>query len=181
MNYKRLFIENSLIFLTIVTNNRNPILINNIDLIKQSFYNVSKYYKFELLAFVILNDHIHCIINPARVNDYPKIIKSFKYSFTKNVGLVMPTYNLESVSGIEQPNNNKNKIWQNRYWAHVILHENDLYKHLDYIHYNSFKHYNIAPKEWIYSSFKRFVQLGMYNIDWCNIKDKNNILEMNFE
>ena len=93
----------------------------------------------------------------------------------------MPTYNLESVCQIYQFNKKKNKIWQNRYWAHVILHEKDLYKHLDYIHYNSFKHYNIVPKEWEYSSFKIFVQNGMYDIDWCNIEDKNNILDMNFE
>ena len=181
MNYKRLFIDNSLIFITMVTNNRNPILCDNFDLIKQAYYNVSEFYKFELLAYTVLKDHIHCIIKPTIVNDYPKIIKSFKYSFTKNFGIVMPTYNLENIGHIYKSDKNKNKIWQNRYWAHVILHEKDLYKHLDYIHYNSFKHYNIVPKEWEYSSFKIFVQNGMYDIDWCNIEDKNNILDMNFE
>ena len=166
MNYKRFFIDNSLVFITIVTNNRLPILVDYIDLIKQSYLNVLNIYKFELLAFSVLKDHIHCIIKPQKAEDYPKIIKSFKYSFTKNVGIVMPTYN---------------KIWQNRYWAHVILYENDLYRHLDYIHYNSFKHYNITPREWEYSSFKNFVQNGMYDINWYNKDDKNNISDMNFE
>ena len=183
MKYKRLFIENSLVFITMVTNNRKPILVRNFNLVKQSYYNVSQFYQFELLAYAVLEDHIHCIIQPAIVKDYPKIIKSFKYSFTKNVGIVMPTYNLESkdIIGKIHQSDKKSKIWQNRYWAHVILREDDLYKHLDYIHYNSLKHYNIAPNRWLYSSFNLFVQNGMYDINWCNQENKNNILEMDFE
>ena len=72
-------------------------------------------------------------------------------------------------------------IWQRRFWEHTIRDENDLNKHLDYIHYNSYKHYQIAPKEWEYSSFKKFVNNGFYEINWCNLEDKNNILELNFE
>ena len=170
MNYKRLFIQNCLIFITIVTNERQPILISNISTLKKSVLEVKNFYKFEILAYCILKDHIHFILKPDNVIEYPKIIKSFKYSFTKkykfnNVGLVKPTY----------------KIWQNRYWEHTIKNENDLNKHIDYIHYNSFKHYNISPKNWKYSSFLKFVKNNFYNIDWCNYEDKNNINELNFE
>ena len=47
-------------------------------------------------AYSIQPYHIHCIIKPLNIKDYPKIVKSFKYSFTKNynVGLVNPTNNL---------------------------------------------------------------------------------------
>ena len=166
MNYKRFYIDGSAVFITIVTNNRNPILTNHVDILKKTLANVSNIYKFELTAYIIMKDHIHCILKPENINDYPKIIKSFKYSFTKNVGIVMPTYN---------------KVWQNRYWAHIILNKEDLYKHLDYIHYNSIKHYNIPPKNWNYSSFITFVKNGLYDYDWCNFDDKNNVKEMNFE
>ena len=44
MNYRRVFIKNGLVFLTIVTNDRIPILINNIKLLNQSYNNVIKYY-----------------------------------------------------------------------------------------------------------------------------------------
>ena len=106
MNYRRLFIENRLVFLTIVTNNRIPILITNIELLNQSYKNVVQYYKFDLIAYSIQPDHIHCIIKPFNIADYSKIVKSFKYSFTKNynVGLVNPTYK---------------KLWQNRFWEHI--------------------------------------------------------------
>ena len=53
--------------------------------------------------------------------------------------------------------------------------------HLDYIHYNSTKHNNIAPKNWQYSSFKKFVKLGYYDENWCNLEDINHIKNLNFE
>lgn len=175
MNYRRLFIKNGLLFITIVTNNRQPILINNIKIIKQCAINVMKIYKYKLLAYCILNDHIHCVIKPKNVEDYPKIIKSFKYSFTKNVGLVKPTYSYEVASS------KSNKIWQSRYWEHTIRDEQDFYKHIDYIHYNSYKHYKIAPKDWIYSSFLKFINKGYYENNWCNDNDINEINQLELE
>ena len=168
MNYKRLFVQNGLVFLTIVTNNRIPILIENIEIIKFSLQNVSQFYNFDLIAYVIMPDHIHCIIKPSNIEEYPKIVKSFKYSFTKkfNVGLVNPTYN---------------KIWQNRYWEHTIRDEKDLNRHLDYIHYNPIKHHQIPPKNYEFSSFKHFVEQGFYEENWCNFEDKNNIINMDLE
>ena len=53
--------------------------------------------------------------------------------------------------------------------------EKDLYRHIDYIHYNSVKHYGIAPKDWQFSSFYKFVKNGVYEQDWCNFEDKYNI------
>ncbi len=166
MNYRRAFIENSIVFITIVTQNRNPILINKIDILKHSINEVARYYDFEILAYVILNDHFHFLIKMQDITKYPKIIHSIKYNFKKHVGVATPTYN---------------KFWQNRYWEHTIRDENDLHRHLDYIHYNSLKHCNIAPKDWEYSSFEKFVSLGYYEKDWCNFGDKYKIGELNYE
>ncbi len=166
MNYRRVYIENSIVFITIVTQNRNPILINKIDTLKHSINEVARYHDFEIIAYVILNDHLHFLIKTQDITKYPKIIHSIKYNFTKNVGVATPTYN---------------KLWQNRYWEHTIRDENDLYKHLDYIHYNSVKHYDIAPEEWKYSSFEKFVSLGYYEKDWCNFGDEHKISELNYE
>lgn len=167
MNYRRLFINNGIVFITIVTYNRIPILIDNISLLNNSFINTLKIYKFKTIAFVIQPDHIHCLIKPKNISDYPKIIKSFKYSFTRNVGLVKPTYN---------------KIWQNRYWEHTIRDDKDLHKHLDYIHYNPVKHGIVkSVKDWHHSSFHKFVKKGLYENEWGNSNDIENIKDLNFE
>ena len=167
MNYRRLYLENSLVFITIVTNNRTPLLLQNVDLLYKSLFSVLKFYKFRLIAYSILPEHIHIIIKPKNIYSYPKIIKSFKYSFTKNVGLVNPTYI---------------KIWQNRYWEHTIRDENDLTKHLDYIHYNPVKHGLVNNvKDWQYSPFHKFVNQRLYENDWGSEKDIENIKDLDFE
>ena len=169
MNYRRLFIKNGLVFLTIVTNNRIPILISNIKRLNQAYRNVLFHYKFDLIAYSIQPDHIHCIIKPLNIEDYSKIVKSFKYSFTKNynVGLVNPTYK---------------KLWQNRFWEHTIRDENDLNLHLNYIHYNPVKHgYVKSVKDWKYSSFHKFVKDNLYDINWGSVVDVENIKNLNFE
>ena len=68
-----------------------------------------------------------------------------------------------------QPNKkNVLSIRQRRYFEHTIVDDKDLNKYIYYIHYNPMKHCNIAPKDWKYSSFNKFVQNGYYEQDWCN-------------
>ena len=41
--------------------------------------------------------------------------------------------------------------------------------------------YNIVPKNWIFSSFHKFVKQGYYDIEWCNLEDKNCINSLDYE
>lgn len=170
MNYKRLFIENSLVFITVVTKNRKPILVDNIAYLKKAFVLTKQKYSFSIIAIIINKDHFHMIIKPENIEFYPKIVGCIKSTFTK-------------ISDIKhfQNNNRESDIWQRRYWEHTIINEKDLYKHIDYIHYNSMKHYNISPKDWEFSSFHKYVKNGFYENDWCNCDDINKINELDFE
>ncbi len=171
-NYLRYFVPNATVFVTMVTQNRNPILIKNIKILRNSLKSVKQQY--EIIAGCIMPDHIHILIKPDNMNDLPKVITSIKYGFSKH----LPKSEDLSESNIKRK---EKGIWQRRYYDHIIRDENDLHKHLDYIHYNSYKHYNIAPKDWEYSSFNWFVQEGLYEKDWLNVGDKYNILDMNIE
>ena len=62
MNYKRLYIPNSLIFITIVTSKRRNILIENIELLKFSIKNAHKYYNFEIYEICVMKDNLHLLI-----------------------------------------------------------------------------------------------------------------------
>jgi putative transposase len=58
-------------------------------------------------------------------------------------------------------------IWQRRYWEHTLRDEADFERHVDYIHYNPVKHGHVGQvRDWRYSSFHRFVRLGIYPSDW---------------
>ena len=175
MNYKRYFIPNSMVFITIVTYNRKQILLDYIDLIKSYFKYTKTKISFNIVAIVILKDHIHFILQLENMNDYPNIIKYFKTFFSRNINID----NSDLTEGKKRKN--EKGVWQSRYWAHIILDENDLNKHIDYIHYNPMKHYNIAPKDWEYSSFMKYVNNKFYDINWCNFEDKYRISELDLE
>jgi putative transposase len=58
-------------------------------------------------------------------------------------------------------------IWQRRFWEHVIRDERDYELHVDYLHYNPVKHGHVTRvADWPYSSFHRYVQRGIYDLEW---------------
>ena len=59
------------------------------------------------------------------------------------------------------------KIWQKSFHDHIIRDQQDLYNHLDYIHYNPVKHnYVTKPELWPWSSYKIFLKRNYYEIGW---------------
>ena len=176
-NYRRYFINRNPIFITLVTYNRKEMLIDNIKLLREAFEITKKYYNFEIIAICIMQNHIHMIVSLNTQNELPQIIRTIKQNFTK---LMPEKYYPKEITESMKKRNEKG-IWQRRYYDHIIRNENDLWKHIDYIHFNSIKHYNITPKNWEFSSFNKFVKNNYYEINWCNYGDKNNISEMNLE
>jgi len=102
MQYKRVFIENSHVFITVVTSKRREILIENVGLLRESFKNAKQFYLFEIYSAVILPDHFHLIIKPDKINDYPKIIQLIKSYFSKNI-------DISSIDHYEISQSRKNK------------------------------------------------------------------------
>lgn len=177
MKYKRIFVQNSYVHIVVVTYKRNSILIDNIDLLHESFKNAKQFFDFEIVAVCILPNHFHLILNPKDINEYPKIITTIKYYFSKridNVGVETPTYGYK--------NKGEKGIWQRRYYEHTIINEEDLNQHLDYIHYNPVKHGCVKnAKDWEFSSFNRFVQSGNYDLNWGSTEDIEHIIDLKYE
>ncbi len=124
-NVKRYFKEGNIYFLTHVTYLRRRILVENIDLFWKSIDAQRAKSDFELLAWVVIPDHVHVIINP-KSNNPGLLTKNLKLSYSSSL-----LKRLGLMSG---------RVWHNRYWDHVIRNEEDMNKHLDYIHYNPVKH-----------------------------------------
>lgn len=175
-NYKRNFQNNGYVFVTIVSYNRESILVKNIDLLRKAFKNSKKFYEYEIFAIVILPEHLHMIIKPEKIEDYPKIISRIKHYFSRN--MTVPEKKLSHSKFKKR----EKGIWQRRYWEHTIRDEDDLYKHLDYIHYNPVKHALVtAVKNWEYNSFHKFVEQKKYDRNWGAGEDVRNIIDLDFE
>ena len=85
MNYRRLFIPNAIIFITFVTFERKEILISNIDLLHNAFAQTKQKYKFDIYAIYVMKNHVHMLIKPNNINDYPIIVKNIKREFSVNI------------------------------------------------------------------------------------------------
>lgn len=178
MNYRRAFVQNSCVHIVIVSYLRKSIFINNIGVLRLAFKNTLKNYKFEIIAACVLPNHVHMIIQPEKIEEYPKIISSIKHCFSRNVRQICPTYDI----AYGYSNKREKGIFQRRYFEHTIKDENDLSKHLDYIHYNPVKHGCAkTAKEWKYSSFHKFVKNGLYDTTWGNYDDIKDIINFDFE
>jgi len=171
-NFRRYYQNNNIVFITIVTYNRNPVLIENITLLRNAFKAIL--YEYKIIAGIVLPEHIHLLLQCPDAGNFHKIIASFKVNFSKQ----MPFNEMQTY---EQKQRREKGIWQRKYYDHIIRDENDFNRHLDYIHYNSMKHYNIPPADWEFSSFNKFVKQGYYEKNWCNFEDKNNILCLDLE
>ena len=152
-NYKRLYLENHSYFITMVTQGRIPLLLDNIDLLRDSFRRSKQHYHYIIEAITILPDHLHMIISPANPNEYPKIIAHIKRSFV---------YGLDSKTKAEAKMRLSRSgyarklsgIWQKRFYEHTIRNEKDLIEKMHYIRHNAVKHgYTESWERWRYSSF----------------------------
>lgn len=110
-------------------------------------------YPFEIDAWVLLPDHLHCIWTlPEADKDYSRRWSFIKRKFTQS---------LRSIQNVTPP------FWQKRFWAQAILDDHDFEDHMNYIHYNPVRHgYVKSPNEWVWTSFHRLVKSGMYPSDW---------------
>ena len=59
-NFKRYYQDKNIVFITIVTYNRQQILVENIELLRQSFKKVK--YSYEIIAGIVLPDHLHILM-----------------------------------------------------------------------------------------------------------------------
>ena len=156
-SYRRMFVEGSSYFFTVVTHERRRVLTRASYLrkLREAFRQVMRTYPFTLDAIVVLPDHLHCIWTlPEGDADFSTRWRLLKRRFS--VSCVLPTHVQTSKA-----------IWQPRFWEHLIRDQDDFRRHLDYIHYNPVKHgYVNAPAQWAYSSFTRYAQRGWYDADW---------------
>jgi len=149
-NYRRIFEDGYSYYLTIVTHRRNPILIDNITLLRQSFAQSKKRFDYRIDAIVILPEHIHMVITPKKATDYPKIVGAIKAYFSR----YYPCQDRE----VEQSNSRYKKrhkaVWQKKYYEHTIRNEKDWHETMMYMKHNPVKHGLVDDvNNWEYSSF----------------------------
>lgn len=164
-------------FFTLVTYKRQKILTTDYSrqALREAITTTREKHPFEILAWVLLPDHLHCIWRlPPNDTDYSKrwgLIKAAYSKATRSTIIAVANNNITRLPESKKRHREAG-IWQRRFWEHQIMSEHDYQTHLDYIHYNPVKHGLVQQVcDWPYSSFHRYCKLGVYPRHWCSVID----------
>ena len=147
-------------FLVIVTKNRRSWIedFNCYNFILSQMKRFETIFKMEFKAWVLLPDHIHCLLKPGK-SDYSDIISRVKKRISWNMkkdGLIA----------------HGEQLWQARFWEETIRDDDHYAKCLEYIHFNPVKHGMVeSPIDWQWSSFHEYVKNGIYKAEWASATD----------
>jgi len=163
MEYRRIWHPDGTYFFTVnLLERRSDLLTRHIDALRNAIQTVRRRYLFKIHAWVVLPDHMHCVIElPDGDSDFAVRWRLIKMNFSK----ALP--NVERRSAVQIARHERG-IWQRCYWEHLIRDERDFRAHVDYVHINPVKHGLVnTVREWPYSTFHRDVKRGIYPVDWA--------------
>ena len=171
-NYRRVHSPGGTFFFTLVTHGRAPIFDDPVArrCLHESIALARRDRAFDLLALVLLPDHLHLLITlPPNDADFSTRLAAIKGRFSRSY---------PAAGDVEQPQSaSRNRqgyrgFWQKRFWEHEVRDDPDLFHCLDYTHYNPVKHgLATCPHAWPWTTFHSFVRDGRYEPDWCCVCD----------
>ncbi|MBI2397068.1 MAG: transposase [Xanthomonadales bacterium] len=160
-NYRRPKVPGATWFLTMALADRtSDLLVRRIDLLRVAFQGMRRRHPFEVVAMVVLPDHLHAVWSlPQGDSDYSLRVGQMKGAFSHAVGE-------QGWCRASHGQRRERGIWQRRFWEHLIRDERDLRAHIDYVHRNPVKHGLVAQcADWPHSTFARQVARGDFGPD----------------
>jgi putative transposase len=142
--------------------------------LKNALTQVRAEHPFTVDTFVLLPDHLHCIWTlPLGDANY-----ALRWNLIKRLVSQATRQLVEASTSCSRQQRRELGLWQRRFWEHQIRDEQDLVKHVEYIHWNPVKHGCVARvRDWPYSSFHRYVRQGLYPLDWASGDETNDAAE----
>ena len=162
-SYLRARVAGGTYFFTVAIADRSSgLLVDHVDALREAIRITRVAHPFEIVAMVVLPDHLHALWTlPDGDADYSTRWSLIKARFSRSIALGEPLS--------ESRNRRRERgIWQRRFHEHTIRDEDDLRRHVDYIHWNPVKHGHVErAMDWPHSSFHRYVREGDLAPDWA--------------
>ncbi|MEM1194354.1 MAG: transposase [Pseudomonadota bacterium] len=150
-NYRRIFVPGGEFFFKVnLLDWRQSWLTENINALRAAYGYVQRRHPFETVAIYILPDHKHCIWRlPPDDDNSPMRWRLLKSGFSRSF--------LRRSDSRAGRRNGESGVWQRRFWAHCVRDDEDLSRHIDYIHWNPVKHGLVEdPNDWPYSTYREW-------------------------
>jgi len=173
-NYRRDQTPGATWFFTVVAFKRRPIFCHERfrNSLQRSVLKTREDHPFEINAWVLLPDHLHCVWtlphNDTNFSIRWKLIKQYVSRDCQSY------YRLQAGLSVAKKKRRESSLWQRRFWEHRIRSERDFTNHLDYLHFNPVKHGHCHnPADWPFSSIHRYQAKGIYPKDWAATESPN--------
>jgi len=155
-SYRRAKAPGATYFFTVNLARRDStLLVDRIGELRDSMRYVRTRHPFTIDAMVVLPEHLHALWTlPPGDADHSLRWRLLKACFSRRI----PAGECRGKSRVAK---GERGLWQRRYWEHLIRNEDDLHRHVDYIHGNPVKHGHVeCVADWPYSTFHRYVAEG---------------------
>ena len=157
VGYRRNRVPDGTFFFTVtLRDRRSDALVRHVAALRESWRRARTRIPHEVIAVVVLPEHLHAVIRMRDgAGDYPALWREIK-GFTTRTCL----------RGARSP-------WQSRFWEHTLRDDDDLRRHVDYVHGNPLKHGWVERvRHWPHSSFHRYVREGVLPEDWGGVVER---------
>jgi putative transposase len=167
MRYRRAKLAGGSYFFTVNLAERSRVLlVDSIEILRNVVRAVRQNHPFDILAWVVLLDHLHAIWElPEGNGDCATRRMLIKSGFSR--GIPKGEWVRES-----RRKKGERGLWQRRFWEHLITSDGDLQRHRDYVHFNPVEQgYAKRAADWPYSSIHRAIRRGWMSEDWATDVD----------
>jgi putative transposase len=153
-DYRRVWVPGATYFFTVNLHDRqSDLLVRHVELLRHAVRTVKEKHAFEIVAWVVLPDHMHAIWTlPFDDADYALRWRAIKSIFSRELPKTESTTPTRARRG-------ERGIWQRRFWEHMIRDERDLDQHISYVHFNPVKHGRAeTATDWQHSSIHQYLK-----------------------
>jgi putative transposase len=170
VRYRRNLVPGGTYFFTLtLVDRRSSVLVDHIDALRAAIRRARRERPFAIDAIVVLPDHLHAVLTlPPNDADYSGRWRLIKTLFSNAV--------IAAGGPVKRHPNHELALWQRRFWEHTIRNDDDLTRHVEYIHFNPVKHGLVSRvRDWPHSSFHRYVPDGLLPNDWAGDADNTGV------
>ena len=164
-NPPHLFVSNSLYMLTASIHESGPLieLPRRKEAWRDAFYEAARIYQWEIIAWVVLHNHYHAIVqSPESADSLSKFTNSY-HKFTAR------KWN-------EEDRLKGRQIWWN-YWDTCIRSEHDYLNRLRYVFWNPVKHGLVErPEDYKFSNYREYLD-RLHDFDRIDAAEVNDVPE----
>lgn len=134
---RRIYLPDAIYFVTTCVRYRNPAFLDEAiaQILEHTIHLNKKLKHFVLYAYVIMPDHMHLLVRPSEAN-ISEVMRSIKTNSSRDINRHNASRATRVMGGYFS---HKRFAWQEKFYDHVIMSDDDFRTHIEYIKVNPVK------------------------------------------